>query len=342
MAIDLNIETLKCQQPDLIAQLSLKFGEDHLDYALKILLAPTRYSCLVNKYANLTQTYEILNSITNLLQIPSFNPLICLCKCDDSNIEHPFPEPQKDESNLKLYYCLDAASLIAVEALEIHPDDDVLDMCAAPGGKSLAILQHFTWDKGNRLGTLQVNEPNDSRRKRLRNVIDGYIPSTFIHDHIRFTGVDASEYGAFELEMYDKILVDAPCSSERHLIQDSTNTELKWTVAKSKALAKKQTQMLLNALRAVRVGGRVVYATCSVSDIENDLVVARVLQKTKVNVKVVRKKCAFNGMPTKYGWLILPFSVNDNESSKMEGIEDIGESLNSRWGPIYFAIFIRQ
>lgn len=325
------LDQIQTGEPDLYSHYCSVFGIDKFNQILVSLSNPTCYSCLVNKYSNISRSFEILNAIPNVEQVEGINNSICLCL---RNLEEalppgqfPFPEPEKDENNIKLYYCLDAASVLVTEALEIHPDDDVLDMCAAPGGKSLAIIQQFTWNKGNRLGSIQLNEPNESRRKRLRIVMDDYIPQRFVSDHIRFTGSDASNYGVFDEESFDKILVDAPCSSERHLIQNCPNSDSKWTVSKSKSLARKQVQMLLNALRAVRSGGRVVYATCSLSEFENDGVVERALQKTKVDVKVTRKKWSFGGQPTKYGWLILP-----SHSST--------ESL--QWGPIYFAVFVRS
>lgn len=292
------------------------FGADRWPQILEGLKAPTRYSLLINKYANMAYTLEILKGIDPpLTQIPS---LKATCLESEALEPRPFPSPPKDESNLKLYYPLDAASVLVAEALDVQAEDDVLDMCAAPGGKSLAILQKL--DPSSVLGTLQLNEPNESRRKRLRIVIDEYIPAKLISQKIRFTGCDASMFGAFPEESFDRILVDAPCSSERHLLQNDEHGS--WTPAKSKTLAKKQVSMLLNALRALRPGGRVVYATCSLSPLENDGVIAKVLEKTKVSVTVSRRNWAF-GEPTRFGWAILP------------------EKGRCAWGPIYFALLNR-
>lgn len=76
-----------------------------------------------------------------------------------------------------------------------------------------------------------------------------------------------------------QVLVDVPCSSERHLIHDESELR-KWTPRRSATLAKKQYELLLAALRTVRVGGIVVYSTCSISSLENDGVIAKVLYKS--------------------------------------------------------------
>lgn len=67
------------------------------------------------------------------------------------------------------YYLLDGGSILPVLALDLRPNDEVLDMCAAPGGKSLAVLQTFM------PGLLVANDIKPGRTARIQNVIDQYI-----------------------------------------------------------------------------------------------------------------------------------------------------------------------
>jgi len=78
-----------------------------------------------------------------------------------------FPPPTRDDRFLTVYYPLDPSSLLAVQALRLQPDDHVLDLCAAPGGKSLAILQYLHGGSGR----LTCNDPAPDRRRRLNQVV---------------------------------------------------------------------------------------------------------------------------------------------------------------------------
>ncbi|KAI9312394.1 tRNA/rRNA cytosine-C5-methylase [Dichotomocladium elegans] len=212
------------------------------------------------------------------------------------------------------YYILDAGSVLATEALDIQPDDRVLDLCAAPGGKSLSILQRL-----GPYGSLTVNELSADRRRRLRQVLDVYLPRTVMEDTVTVTGKDGTKwYG--EPEQYDKVLLDAPCSSERHLLHDDKELE-QWSPKRTVHNANRQLALLKAALHSVRVGGLVVYGTCSISHVENDKVIGKIMKKGKIPVEVVKKTWPI-GERTKYGWIVLP-------------------DMTDGWGPLYFAILRR-
>ena len=74
------------------------------------------------------------------------------------------------------------------------------------------------------------------------------------------------------------MLLDAPCSSERHLIHKLSELS-NWSSGRSKANAERQLSLLVAAFRLCRTGGRVVYSTCSLSNLENDGVVAKAMKK---------------------------------------------------------------
>src|SRR5690606_34388237 len=102
----------------------------------------------------------------------------------------------------------------------------------------------------------------------------------------------------------DKVLLDAPCSSERHVLEDSKELSL-WAPGRSKAIAISQFAMLASALDIVKIGGVVVYSTCALSRLENDEIIAKLYQKRGGRFELLRKEFPF-GEPTEYGWQILP------------------------------------
>lgn len=225
------------------------------------------------------------------------------------------------------YYLLDAGSLLAVEVLDVQPTDCVLDICAAPGGKSLAILQRLDLAKG---GSLTCNELSPDRRKRLKTVIQSYVPS-HLRPYVTISSRDATRWHLLESTKFDKILVDAPCSSDRHVLRDEEELA-SWTPARVRANSKRQFAILSSAVKAVREGGLLVYATCALSEAENDSVVEKVIHKTRAKISVLRKPLPI-GEPTKYGWIVLPDSSANSQESTVSSASRI-----TGWGPLYFAI----
>ncbi|XP_024516256.1 5-methylcytosine rRNA methyltransferase NSUN4 [Selaginella moellendorffii] len=179
-----------------------------------------------------------------------------------------FPHPERDTQNVFDYYLMDAASVLVTEALDLEMGDKVLDLCAAPGGKTLGILQQLDLLQAS----LVANEPSPTRSKRLSKVISEYVPEN-LRTSIRVTrrnGIKWTEY-----DLYDKVLVDSPCSSERHLLHDPKELGT-WTPRRTENCAKRQLALLFAALRAAKLYGRIVYSTCSLSQLENDSVISNV------------------------------------------------------------------
>lgn len=218
---------------------------------------------------------------------------------------------QKNESGLYNYYVMDPASVIVAHALEAKPDETVLDMCAAPGGKSLIIAEQM------KSGSLISNEISEPRRERLLRVFHEYIPKEQ-RMFIAVKGLDANLYGLRMPEHFDRILADVPCSGERHLLENAKEFA-QWTEKRTKNLAIRQYSLLSAAWLAVKPAGRIVYSTCSISPEENDAVVAKLVKKRKP--KILRplwlKDLDFIE-ETEHGYRILPDSCG--------------------FGPMYFSV----
>ncbi|KAF2723505.1 S-adenosyl-L-methionine-dependent methyltransferase [Polychaeton citri CBS 116435] len=344
------------------------------------LAAPTRYAALVNQYAATESLPEFLtklcltNSVAGALSgleivdLPSNNKdqdskrmVTYQAKLSHEGAASPptevqFPAPQvahhkNPALRLMTHWNLDAASLLAVHLLSPQPGDKVLDLCAAPGGKSITMAQLLrsptsTPEKpslGN--GCLHSNELDNTRNKRLAANLAEYLPaSLFKTGALKVMKSDASQLDAvttFPLGPggYDKVLVDAPCSSERHIIHAHVKARRSgrvadematWRPGGSKKLAKIQAALLFTALKAARMDGMVLYATCSLSTEENDGVVEKVLQ----TVEKERKKGTIDwaiirwedwAERTKHGWIVLPDHAN-----------------GYLWGPLYFTLLRKR
>jgi 16S rRNA C967 or C1407 C5-methylase (RsmB/RsmF family) len=206
-----------------------------------------------------------------------------------------FPPPMVMENGLKNYYLLDLASIYAPLLLSPMKGAKVLDMCAAPGGKSLVLSTLFDIE-------LTVNELSRERRERLKKVLHDYLPAEKFNK-IKISGYDAKKWGIHNPESFDYILLDAPCSSERHLIEKPHELK-KWKIGRSKRLQTEQWTLLSSALLSLKKGGTLIYSTCSISPLENDGVIEKMLDKRD---HVCVEKIELNiGEKTKWGHQFFP------------------------------------
>ena len=165
-------------------------------------------------------------------------------------------------------YYMDSASIQAASFLPVKQGDTVLDMCAAPGGKTLVIALKLD---GN--GHLVSNDRSSQRRIRLHNVIKNCLDEKKA-SIISVTGHDSTKWGLYEKNVYDCILLDAPCSSERHVLADEKALAI-WGPNRPKVLAMQQFAMLAAALDAAKPGGYILYSTCSINPMENSMVIEK-------------------------------------------------------------------
>jgi 16S rRNA C967 or C1407 C5-methylase (RsmB/RsmF family) len=180
--------------------------------------------------------------------------------------------PESHLDGLLKPYFLDGASVRAARALGVQPGDTVLDMCAAPGGKTLVLALALAGS-----GLLVSNDRSADRRSRLKRVVEEHLPVE-LRSVVTVTGYDATRWGLHEQGVYDKILLDAPCSSERHLVHSPAHLA-QWSPNRTKSLAQQALAMLCAALEALKPGGRLLYSTCSISPEENQDLLERFSSK---------------------------------------------------------------
>lgn len=253
------------------------------------------------RWEKLSQSLKTKEKQVARLSFPenSVNDIPYLKNCLWYDKENINPNELK-EDGLKKFYIMDPASAIVANALEVKSGDSVLDMCAAPGGKTL-ILSEKIGDEGS----LICNELSSSRRDRLKKVLREYVPEKR-RMQISIKGIDASRFGIVSPETYDKILLDAPCSGEKHLVTSPQELS-KWTVKRTKRLAGLQYSMLCSALLSLKSKGQIVYSTCSISPLENDEVIEKLLLKKGSEFELdLPNEVSEMAEKTKYGYLHLP------------------------------------
>lgn len=208
--------------------------------------------------------------------------------------------PTPYEDGLAKPYLLDRASILAALALTLPGEGTILDACAAPGGKSLVLASRMPQDV-----KLLSNELSAERRRRLVNTLDNHLcPER--RRRVTVSGFDMGKEGGRKSERsrYDAILLDAPCSSERHVIQ-SPKALSEWTPARPRFLAHRQWALLSSAFLLLKEGGDLVYSTCTINPEENDGPAARLMKKYRDEIEINPLDIP-GGEKTEYGRLILP------------------------------------
>jgi 16S rRNA C967 or C1407 C5-methylase (RsmB/RsmF family)/NOL1/NOP2/fmu family ribosome biogenesis protein len=164
-----------------------------------------------------------------------------------------------------LYYLQEPSAMAVAEVAAIEPGMTVLDLAAAPGGKSTQIATAI--GPG---GLLVANEIHPGRIKPLGENLERWGATRTV-----ITNADPARLRNIG-PAFDRVIVDAPCSGEG-LFRREPEARLEWSVARMSGSAGRQREILTAALGLVRPGGALVYSTCTFNELENEHVVAAVL-----------------------------------------------------------------
>lgn len=173
-------------------------------------------------------------------------------------------------------YIQDLSSMLAVHVLDPQPGEEILDLAAAPGGKTCHMAARMK--NQGRIAAVEVIP------QRLYKLVANLERSgvTIVKTYL----ADGRTIGKKTANRFDKVLLDAPCSSEARFDARDPASWKHWSPRKIAECARKQKGLLLSALEAVRPGGLVLYCTCSFAPEENEGVVDHALQHWRDAVAV--------------------------------------------------------
>ncbi|MDD3145355.1 MAG: RsmB/NOP family class I SAM-dependent RNA methyltransferase [Candidatus Gracilibacteria bacterium] len=169
-----------------------------------------------------------------------------------------------------LIYLQSLSSQIPVELLDINENDAILDITAAPGGKTSQAAA-----KMNNLGEIIANDNNAIRIDKLKFTIErqGAKNAKIIKNDARNIGKDFPEY----LNYFDKIIADLPCSAEGKFNLSNEKSYAYWKNEVVYKNYKLQKEIIKNTIPLLKDDGELVYSTCTISPEENEAIVHMIL-----------------------------------------------------------------
>lgn len=189
------------------------------------------------------------------------------------------------EHFLGYIYVQEAVSMVPPLVLEPKEDDCVLDVCAAPGSKTTQVSEIMQ----NR-GIIVANDNDYTRLKALKANLERLGCMNII-----VTYMNGLEFSRFK-ETFDKILLDAPCSSEG-AVRKNWNILSAWNLKMIRRLSNIQKQLISACIKALKPDGVLVYSTCTLSPEENEDVVEYALRHFDVKLEKIK----INGLKTREG-----------------------------------------
>jgi 16S rRNA (cytosine967-C5)-methyltransferase len=188
----------------------------------------------------------------------------------------------------------DEAAQMAAPLLQARAGDRVLDACAAPGGKTGHLLE---LQPG--IAELVAMDIDDARLSKVRENLQRLdLRATLL------TGDAANPPAALVAGSFDRILVDAPCSASG-VIRRHPDVKLLRRASDIPQLAEQQLGILQGLWPLLKVGGRLLYATCSIFEEENSLVVGRFLEQHRDDARAETPDVPW-GEKTPWGRQLLP------------------------------------
>jgi len=187
-----------------------------------------------------------------------------------------------------VYYIQEPSAMVPAGFLDAKPGERVLDLCAAPGGKSTQIAGAMRGE-----GLLICNEIHPARARILSENIErlGVRGALVTNETPQALAAVFSDY-------FDKILVDAPCSGEG-MFRKNEEAFLEWSVENIELCANRQDEILDCAGGMLRSGGRLVYSTCTFAPEEDEGSIGRFLcRHSEYTVLSVKKEAGMSdGVP---------------------------------------------
>ena len=168
-------------------------------------------------------------------------------------------------------YIQNLSSMLPPLFLDLDENQTILDICAAPGGKSLLMA-----DLTNNKSTILANDINEIRRERMLYNIEKQKA-----DSVIVLGIDGCSIGKRLNNYFHRVLIDAPCSGEGIIRIRKNKKYLGWSEKKVKNYVKLQKKLIDSGYNSLKDKGVMVYSTCTLNPFENEEIVEYALDKYK-------------------------------------------------------------
>lgn len=222
---------------------------------------------------------------------------------------HQFLVSETESGNISRQ---EAVSMIPPLLLNIEPHHKILDMCAAPGSKTAQLIEmlHADMDVPFPEGFVIANDVDNKRcyllvhqAKRLNS------PCIMVvnHDASCIPTLKITSDGKTDILFYDRILCDVPCSGDGTM-RKNIDVWKKWTTSNSLHLHGLQLRIAVRGVEQLAVGGRMVYSTCSLNPIEDEAVIAALLEKSEGALELMDAAADLPGlkwMPGVSSWKLM-------------------------------------
>ncbi|GEO66259.1 16S rRNA (cytosine(967)-C(5))-methyltransferase RsmB [Levilactobacillus spicheri] len=257
----------------LVTTLQQQLGEAKTESILKTINQPAAQSVRVNT------AVTTVDAAIQALEAVGYTVDVSTVSGDGLRVDgHPANHSELFENGQLTIQ--DESAMLPVEALQVQPGDQVLDACAAPGGKTTQIAAALDPQAGGQVTAL------DLHAKKVKLIAQN-AARLRVADRVNAMALDARKVDdEFADDTFDKILVDAPCSGIG-LVRRKPEIRYDKTPEDSQHLQKIQLAILDAVSKKLKPQGLLVYSTCTILDTENADVVASFL-KTHPNFEAVR------------------------------------------------------
>ncbi|MFZ1398084.1 MAG: RsmB/NOP family class I SAM-dependent RNA methyltransferase, partial [Candidatus Promineifilaceae bacterium] len=243
--------------PDFLAKMAGLLGEEFPQFAQSYGEA-TAVGLRVNTLKLSAADFSTLSPFA-LKAVGPHEPDGFLVTSDSKPGSHPFHAAG-------LYYLQEPSAMVVGGLVAAQPGELVLDLAAAPGGKAT----HLATQLQGR-GLLLANDVHTGRARLLAENMTRWGAANAL-----ITSADPEHLAAQFGPIFDRVLVDAPCSGEGMFRKQGP---FEWSEGMVLACSRRQTAVLHTAAQLVKPGGRLVYATCTFSPEEDEAVIAHFLRE---------------------------------------------------------------
>ena len=232
-------------------------------------------------------------------------------------------------------------SMLPVNLVDIEESDIILDMCAAPGNKTIQVLEIMS-EKARAKNTLPsgviiTNELNDKRAGNMAHFFKAHFPINIV-----VTNNNAESLPVIEDENYrpNIVICDVPCSGDGTLRKNKM-VRKKWKIDFGLENHFTQIKILDNAIRQCKNDGYIVYSTCAINPLENEAVVCHILEKYKDEIELINCSKKLRDMKIKFREGLIKWKVCTDVDKDNNYIwkEKFSEVKNNRNGLIKESMF---